>query len=46
MNAIILIDLSERITVRAILHATVSAKAVDMAIDWRSINLIKVKLSH
>ncbi len=46
MDAIIFIDLSEWIAVRAILNATISAKAVDMAINWRSINLIKVKLSH
>jgi hypothetical protein len=46
MNAIVLIDLGERIAVRAILYATISAKAVNMAIYWGSINLIKVKLSH
>jgi hypothetical protein len=46
MDAIILIDLSERITVGAILYATIPAEAVDMAIHWRSINLIEVKLSH
>jgi hypothetical protein len=46
MDAIVFIDLSKGIAVRAILHSTVSAKAVYMAIYWRSINLIKVKLSH
>jgi hypothetical protein len=41
MDAIIFIDLDEQIAVRAILYATISAKAVDMAINWRSVNLIE-----
>jgi len=46
MDAIVFIDLSKGIAVRAILYTTISAKAVYMAIHWRSINLIEVKLSH
>jgi hypothetical protein len=46
MDAIIFIHLGKRIALRAILYATISAKAVYMAIYWRSVNLIEVELSH
>jgi hypothetical protein len=46
MDAIILIDLNECIAVRAILYATIFAKAVYVTIYWRSVYGIKVKLSH
>jgi len=34
MDAIILIDLSERIAVGAVVHACITAKAIYMAINW------------
>ena len=46
MDAIVLIHLGKCIALRAILYATISAKAVYVTIYWRSINLIEVELSH